>query len=79
MEAENDQFTVQGISQMLWSWSILGLNIPQDVVYALVQAMIRQMDQATTQSLTTCIWAVANMGFIEEKNIFDVFSKKIAR
>ena len=78
MEAENDQFTVQGISQMLWSWSILGLNIPQDVVYALVQAMIRQMDQATTQSLTTCIWAVANMGFIEEKNIFDVFRKKIA-
>ncbi len=78
MEAENDQFTVQGISQMLWSWSILGLNIPQDVVYALVQAMIRQMDQATTQSLTTCIWAVANMGFIEEKDIFDVFRKKIA-
>jgi hypothetical protein len=78
MEAENDQFTVQGISQMLWSWSILGLKIPKDIVYALVQSLIRQMDLTTIQSLTTCIWAVANMGFIEEKNIFEAFRQKFA-
>ncbi len=78
MEAENDQFTVQGISQMLWSWSTLGLKIPKAVVYALVQALMRQWDKVHVQALTTSIWALANMGFMDEKSVFEAFRKKFA-
>jgi len=78
MEAENDQFTVQGISQMLWSWSTLGLKIPKEVVFALVHALMRQWDRVRVQPLTTSIWALANMGFMDEKGVFEVFRKKFA-
>ena len=77
-EAENDQFTVQGISQMLWSWSTLGLKIPKEVVFALVHALMRQWDRVRVQPLTTSIWALANMGFMDEKGVFEVFRKKFA-
>ena len=77
MEADNDQFTAQGLSQMLWSWALLDLKIPRDVVDALAHACLRHMDDFGVQALSNSMWGLATMGMMHYREVFLAFKQKL--
>jgi len=77
-EADKGQFTPQGISLMLWSFSSLGLKIPIDVIDAFSHALLRQMEETTNpQFISNSLWGLANMGMMHDKTVFESFKKKL--